>query len=74
MWLAYRAKRGPLNPMLRTDAAFGRLSVLLSQVHQLKHQSGRPLGMADFVPYASDEEEEASMEELAALLTGPQHG
>lgn len=56
--------------MLRNDSAVARLSVLNCQIGHMKHQTGRPMEMQDFMPYGHEEEEEASLEDVAILLTG----
>lgn len=60
--------------MLRMDAAFARLSVLIAQSGQLKHQTGRALTMADFMVYVDDEPQgltlEAAAKALGAKLSG----
>lgn len=56
--------------MMRNDSAIARLSVLACQVNGVKHQNGSPMEMKDFMPYGHSEEPEATLEDLAAILTG----
>jgi len=36
----------------------------------MKHHSGRPLELSDFLPWPREEEPEATLEDIAKLLTG----
>lgn len=61
--------------MLRMDAAFARMSVLVATAGQLKHQTGRALTMTDFMLYVEDKPEqglslEAAMKALGAKRNG----
>lgn len=56
--------------MLRMDAAFARLSVLIAQSAQMKHQTGRQLTMADFMVWVKEEEPEGLTLEGAMKALG----
>ncbi len=47
--------------MLRMDAAFARMSVLVATAGHLKHQTGRAMTMADFMVYVKDEQPEGGL-------------
>lgn len=54
--------------MLRMDAAFARLSILVAQAAGMKHQTGRALTMADFMVYVDDEPKGLTLESAAKAL------
>lgn len=61
--------------MLRMDAAFARMSVLVATAGQLKHQTGRTLTMEDFMLYVDDKPAqeltlESAMKALGAKRSG----
>jgi hypothetical protein len=66
-WIAYRAKRGPLNPLLRQDAALARIAHLICVAAKIKAQDGSEMTVADFMPWAKDEEPEPNVD---ASITG----
>ncbi len=53
-WLAYRARRGPLNPMLRADRNTAMLAGLICAAGHLKGKSGKVLTADDFDFYNRD--------------------
>lgn len=59
---------------MRMDAAIARLSVLVCTAAQIKHENGRPMEMKDFMPYGHEPEQEATLEDLASILTGKKKG
>lgn len=63
-WMAYRGRRGPLNPMLRQDSNF---AVLHAQVSRAVGGKAKP---ADFMPWAKDEDDEGSVGDVMSILTG----
>lgn len=63
-FIAYRNKRGPLNPTLRIDASLARISA------QINNALGGRATQADFMPWAIDEPEEASVTDVMKLLIG----
>lgn len=67
-WCAYRNKRGPLNPMLRNDAALGRIAVMVNR------GLGGSAEFVDFVPWARDEVEESHLSDVMTLLAGGKRG
>lgn len=65
-WCAYRRKRGPLNPLLRNDAALARISF---QIHRAL---GGTKDLSDFMPWAEDE---AEVTDVLTILGGAiKHG
>lgn len=62
-WSAYREARGPLNPMLRNEAALAIIAL------QLNRANGGNAELADFMPWAKDEHE-GDIEQVAFLLKG----
>jgi hypothetical protein len=63
-WVEYRRKRGPLNPMLRQDWNF---AVLQTQVNRA---CGGKAELADFMPWAKDDDPDASVGDVMTILTG----
>ena len=55
--MLYREKYGPFNPMLRTDAAIARVGCATA--------GGK---MTDWMPWPREEEREASIEDVYAIL------
>lgn len=51
-WLAYRNKRGPLNPMMRNDNGFALIAMLINR------GLGGKAEISDFLQYGKDEQEE----------------
>lgn len=66
-WVSYRSKYGPLNPMLRMDAAFARMQVhsnhlaMMAGKRQMPSDAGQ---MTDFMPWPRQEPEEMSIDEM----------
>lgn len=60
-WWQYRKKYGPLNPMLRNDAAIARLSVLVAAVNGHKRKA------SDFMPWPEQQTESIDDIELAQM-------
>ena len=67
-WVAYRNRRGPLNPMLRQDANFALFAT------QINRATGGRAETADFMPWARDEETEADVSDVMNLLIGGKRG
>lgn len=67
-WVAYRNRRGPLNPLLRQDGNFALIASLISQA------CGGKAEMADFMPWAKDDDQEATVGEVMNLLVGGKRG
>lgn len=67
-WCAYRDKRGPLNPMLRQDGNFAVIATLINRA------LGGKANPADFMPWAKDEPEEASLDDVMNILVGGKGG
>lgn len=67
-WVAYRNKRGPLSPTLRIEASLARISA------QINNACGGHLKPADFMPWASDEDDEATPENALKILMGARSG
>lgn len=66
-WVAYRNRRGPMNPTLRIDAALARISM------QINRALGGRAELADFMPWSQDEEE-ADVSDVMNFLTGGKRG
>lgn len=64
----YIRKRGPMNPTLRTDAALARISA------QINNACGGRLKPADFMPWATDDDDEATPENAMKILMGARSG
>lgn len=65
----YRQKRGPLNPILRTDAALALLCAVTANSNGAKRRDGQPFAQSDFMPWIKDDEDEcASPEQLLAMF------
>lgn len=60
----YIRRRGPMNPTLRTDAALARISA------QINNACGGHAKPADFMPWANDDNEDASVGDVMSILTG----
>lgn len=58
-WIAYIDKFGPLNPMLRMEAAVARLAALWSK-------DGKP---SDFMPWPKEPDVEATPDMVMGFLT-----
>ena len=63
-WVEYRKKRGPLNPTLRIEASLARISA------QINNALGGRATPADFMPWANDENDEATVNDVMKMLTG----
>lgn len=61
-WAEYRRRFGPLNPMLRVDAAFARFSVLIAQL------TGNKRKVSDYMPYLPHSDEPATLDDIKKLL------
>lgn len=60
--------------MMRFDSAIARQSVIQAQIGKMTI-NGRPMQIEDFMPYGKEEEPEASVDDLAAVLGAKQaHG
>ena len=55
--MIYREKYGPFNPMLRADAAMARVGCAMAGGN-----------MSDFMPWPKEEEQEATLEGVMAVL------
>lgn len=66
-WVSYRAKYGPLNPMLRMDAAFARTQVqrnnlaMMAGKNQMPSEAGQ---VKDFMPWPRQEPEEMDIDAM----------
>lgn len=67
-WVAYRQRRGPLNPLLRQDGNFALIATLISRA------TGGRAEMADFMPWAKDEDQEATVGDVMNMLVGGKRG
>lgn len=61
----YRKKWGPFNPMLRFDSAIARL-----YVSQFQGKPPNTRKMEHMMPWPIEEQQEATMEDVAMLLNG----
>lgn len=62
-WIEYREMTGPFNPMLRMDAAFARLSVLIAAL------TGNKRNVSDFMPFIKAKSDApASVEDITKLI------
>lgn len=66
-WVAYRNKRGPLNPLLRQDGNFALIATLIAGA------MGHRREVSDFMPWAKDDQE-ASVSDVMNLLIGGKRG
>lgn len=57
-WLSYIEEHGPLNPMIRTDAAVARVAAMMSRGRTLR----------DFMPWPKESVQEAAPEAVLGLL------
>lgn len=64
VWLAYRKKYGPMNPVRTYDAGPAIIASLISQAH------GGKATPKDFMPYGHTEEEEMSVDDLMKAFRG----
>jgi hypothetical protein len=66
----YRAKRGPLNPILRADAGFALLAACTFNAQGAKKKDGSQFAPSDFMPWAKDDEsdEPASIESVFGMF------
>ena len=56
--------------MLRADDNAATVAHVLAVGHGIKNDQGRVLGRSDFMRWIEEEEPEATVEELAAILGG----
>jgi hypothetical protein len=64
----YRNKRGPLNPLLRMEAGHALIASCVYNANGTKKRDGSQFSPSDFMPWAKDEEECASPEQVMALF------
>lgn len=70
-WVRYRQLRGPLNPMLRMEAAIATLAELVCAAAGIKDRSGAPLTARDFMPWADARAPmDDTVDNLAKLMQG----
>ena len=67
-WQQYRALRGRLNPMLRTELAFGRFAIALFGALGIKKKGGVAYEMTDFVPNLAEPVVATPENEMALIL------
>lgn len=68
VWRLYRAKRGPLNPMLRQESGFALLATMISRTN------GGKADMADFMPWASDRADVNDITDVFNVIAGVTNG
>lgn len=58
-----------MNPLLRQDAGFARVAHLITAAAGMKAQDGSKLTVADFMPWAKEEEAEPTVDtSIAGVL------
>ena len=64
----YRQKRGPLNPTLRMDAGFALMASCVFNAAGIKRRDGQAFQQSDFMPWAREEEPEATPEAVFSMF------
>lgn len=66
----YRRKRGPLNPMLRSDTNAAVIATAIMSAARVTKKNGENFELSDFMPWMQEEEKEATLEDVFDLFKG----
>lgn len=64
LWMAYRAKHGPMNDVRRYDRPAALIGSILSQAH------GGKTKMSDLMPFGQEEDKVATLDDIISVFGG----